>query len=284
MAAGAGRHYSATMTTSCCIEYDEVCIHVTMVGEGTNVVMLPSLGRDIEDFLPVARLLATRGCRVLMPSPRGIGLSRGPLTGITLGDLARDVAEVIGALGSPQTRGKALVAGHAFGNWVARMTAASHPDRVFGVALLAAAHRSFPSSLRDTIDRIMDSSLPADERLDHLRGAFFAPGHDPVAWLQGWHPEAAHAQRAAGRATPRQAWWGAGDVPLLDVQAEHDPFAPRSGADDLGNELGARVQVARIADAGHALLPEQPAAVADALIRFLIRLGRLPDEPMETSP
>lgn len=268
--------------TTCCIEYDDVRIHVTAIGQGQTVVLLPSLGRDIEDFIPVARILAGHGCRVLMPAPRGIGLSRGPLAGITLEDLARDVAEVIRALGDSTTDGKALVAGHAFGNWVARMAAVAHPELVLGVALLAAAHRNFPASLRDSIDRIMDRTLPSGERLAHLRQAFFAPGHDASPWLDGWHPEVARAQREAGRATPVQAWWAAGDVPLLDVQAEHDPFAPLSGADSLRETLGSRVHVALIPGASHALLPEQPVAVADAMIRFLARLGRITANPKET--
>lgn len=40
---------------------------------------------------------------------------RGPLSGISLHDLARDIAEVIAALGG----GRAVVVGHAYGNWVA---------------------------------------------------------------------------------------------------------------------------------------------------------------------
>ena len=57
------------------------------------------------------------------------------MTKITLHDFARDIAEVVKKLGG----GKAVVVGHAFGNWVARMTAADHPDLVRGVVIAAAA-------------------------------------------------------------------------------------------------------------------------------------------------
>ena len=167
-------------------------------------------------------------------------------------------------------------AGHAFGNWIARMTATRHPELVRGVALLAAAQRDFPRRLRDTIDRIMDATRPESARLADLQDAFFAPGHDARAWLEGWHPQVAHAQREAARASPAQAWWSAGGVPLLDVQADNDPFAPRSGAHLLQEELGPRVSIALIEDAGHALLPEQPAAVADVLAAFSAKLDANP--------
>src|SRR4051812_42138271 len=63
-------------------------------GHGPLVVLLPSLGRGAEDFDDVRPRLAY-ACRVLTPQPRGIGASRGAMTGITLHDYARDVAAVI---------------------------------------------------------------------------------------------------------------------------------------------------------------------------------------------
>lgn len=274
----------AKSPSTTCVTYGEVRIQVTVMGQGPAVVMLPSLGRDIEDFVPVARIIVAGGYRVVLPTPRGIGASRGPMAGISLADLARDVAEVIRTLAGPEAGGKALVAGHAFGNWVARMTAACHPDLVSGVALLAAAHRDYPDSLRASIDCIMDETRPQDERLTRLQSAFFAPGHDALGWLQGWHPEASRAQRAAGRITPLQAWWGAGQAPILDVQAEHDPFAPRSGAGRAVEAFGSRARVVVIADASHALLPEQPNAVAHALLDFLTQVGQLPRVQPEFNP
>ncbi|WP_420227364.1 alpha/beta fold hydrolase [Pigmentiphaga litoralis] len=114
-----------------------------------------------------------------MPSPRGMGASTGPLTGITLHDFAHDIAAVIAHEG-PRP---ALVAGHAFGNWVARNTAIDHPDRVAGVAVLAAAHKDFPRELRAHIDGAMDVTVDRDQRLAHLRAAFFSAG---VIRRHGW--------------------------------------------------------------------------------------------------
>jgi pimeloyl-ACP methyl ester carboxylesterase len=239
-------------------------------GRGPLVVILPSRGRGAEDYDDVARRIARGGYRVLRPQPRGIGRSKGPMRGLTLHDLARDVAAVI----AHAEAGPALLVGHAFGNWVARMTAADFPRLVRGVAILAAAAKEYPAGLAEAVTKCADLSLPDAERLKYLQYAFFAPGHDASDWLQGFYPEVNASQRAAGLATPQDAWWGAGGAPLLDLQAEHDAFRPRATAGDLRNEFGERVSVALITDAGHALVPEQPKAVALALLAWMKDLPR----------
>lgn len=246
------------------VEYGNVRIQYRTCGSGPRVLLLPSVGRDVEDFYPVAHLLAARGCRAIMPTPRGMGDSTGPLENISLHDLARDVIAVLEHDGGSA----AVVAGHAFGNWIARVAALQYPEQVKGVVVLAAAHKNFPPELRDHIDKCMDQTLPQDERLHYVQATFFSPGHDASAWLEGWHPHVAQAQRRASAATP-SGWWTAGRVPVLDVQAENDVFAPRAGAHLLQAELGAdRVSIVVIPEAAHALLPEQPEAVAVALETF----------------
>src|SRR4051812_49817405 len=108
------------------VRYGDVQIEVVVEGAGPAVVLLPSLARDSDDYDQVAEGLAASGFRVLRPKPRGIGRSIGPMTNITLHDLARDVAEVVKKVGG----GRAGIVGHAYGNWVARMTAADHPELV----------------------------------------------------------------------------------------------------------------------------------------------------------
>jgi pimeloyl-ACP methyl ester carboxylesterase len=254
----------------------DTSIEVIAEGEGALVIVLPSRGRGAWDYDELARAIAGAGYRVLRPQPRGIGRSTGPMQGLTLHDLARDVAAVIENDVSEHAAGPAIVVGHAFGNWVARMTAADHPRLVRGVALLAAAAKKYPRALAEAVTKCADLSLPAAERLKYLQFAFFAPGQDASAWLEGFHPEVNASQRAAGLATPQQAWWNAGSAPLLDVQAEHDAFRPRETENELREELGARVSVAVIPDAGHALVPEQPRAVAAALLQWMRRLPGRP--------
>jgi pimeloyl-ACP methyl ester carboxylesterase len=237
-------------------------------GSGPLVVVLPSRGRDLEDYDEVASGIATAGYRVLRPQPRGTGASTGPMNGLTLHDFARDVAAVIEHAGG----GLAVVVGHAFGNWIARMTAADYPLLVRGVAILAAAAKTYPGALAEAVTRSADVMLPDAERLKYLRSTFFAPGHDASVWLQGWYPEVNASQFAAGRATKQEEWWGAGSVPLLDLQAALDPFKPRETANALKDEFGERVTVVVIPDASHALIPEQPAAVVEAIVAWIEKL------------
>jgi pimeloyl-ACP methyl ester carboxylesterase len=243
----------------------DATIDLISEGAGPLVVILPSRGRGVEDFDEVAQAIARAGYQVLRPQPRGIGKSTGPMHGLTLHDFARDVAAMIEHAGG----GPAIVVGHAFGNWVARTTATDYPRLVRGVAILAAAAKRYPAALAEAVTKCADISLPDPERLKYLRSAFFAPGHDASAWLEGFHPEVNASQRAAGLATPQEAWWGAGNAPLLDLQAERDAFRPRETTNDLRDEFGERVTVLTVRDAGHALVPEQPDAVVAALLDWM---------------
>ena len=167
------------------VRYDGIAIDTIVEGAGPAVVLLPSLARDSEDYDAVAEGLAGRGLRVLRPQPRGLGKSTGPLEKITLHDFAKDVAEVIRQLGD----GRAVVVGHAYGNYVARMTAVDHPALVRGVVIAAAASKHYDQGLRAEIDKAGDPLLSDQVRLAALRKAFFASSSDPRPWLSGWHPE-----------------------------------------------------------------------------------------------
>ena len=181
------------------------------------------------------------------------------MAGLDLHDLAGDVAGVIENFDAAP----AVVAGHAFGHYVARVLAADRPDLVRGVAVLAAGARRFPASLTERVAKCSDLSLPDGERLVHLRDVFFAEGHDPAVWLDGWWPEAIVSQRAAMAATDKESWWTVAPSPLLDVQAGEDVFRPADTRCELVDEFGAdKVTTALIPGCGHALIPEAPHEVA----------------------
>ncbi len=223
--------------------------------------MLPSLARLPSDFDEVAASFATKGYRVLRPMPRGIGGSQGPAAGITLRDLAHDVAVTIEA----EKSGPAIVLGHNFGNCVARMTAVAHPNLVRGIVLAAAAAKSPAPEISAAAEICADLARPDSERLAALRLAFFTPGADATGWLNGWHPAAKVLQQDAARASPRADWWHGGAAPILDLQAASDPFRPRATERELKDDLGERVTIAVVAHASHALFPEQPQAVVSAV-------------------
>lgn len=232
------------------------------------LVLLPSSLRDSLDCDELAAQLAGAGWQVLRPQPRGMAGSRGPMQHLSLHLLAADVMAVLDALQIES----AVLAGHAFGHFVARVAAMDHPQRVRGVALLAAAARVFPPGLTAALDLAADALQPEATRLQALRQAFFAPGSDARPWLQGWYPQWRTAYRAAGALPPKDQWWPHTAVPLLDLQAAQDPWRPAHTRDELRRALGDAVQVAVIEGASHALLPEQPAAVAAAVHHWARRL------------
>ncbi|BAH50490.1 alpha/beta fold hydrolase [Rhodococcus opacus] len=240
-------------------------IEVVVEGSGPTVVLLPSLGRESYDYDGVADGLARNGFRVSRPQPRGIGRSTGPLENITLHDLAADVGAVIEAQGS----GAAVVVGHAFGHYVARMLAADRPDLVRGVVVAAAGARNYPATLTALAVKCADSSLPDEERIGYLQTGFFAPGNDPAEWLTGWYPEVSRRQLAASAATPKEEWWEVAHQPILDLQAALDPFRPRDTANELRDRFGDVVTVSVVPNASHALMPEAPAHVVRALTDWI---------------
>jgi pimeloyl-ACP methyl ester carboxylesterase len=257
----AGAAFAEEGKTRQLVKYDNVEIDTIAQGKGPLIVLLPSRGRDSEDYDAVAAGLAKDGFRVLRPQPRGMHASKGPMKDLTLHNLARDIAEVI----ERENDGPAVIVGHAYGNWVARMTAVDHPKLVRGVVLAAAAAKKFPPRLSQLVSKSADMSVPEAERIAAMQEIFFASGNDPRIWLTGWWKEASETQRVAAANVKQSDWWAAGNVPLFDLQAGNDPFMPEGSRNDLKNEFPDRVTVAVIPNSSHALLPEQPAAVVKAI-------------------
>jgi pimeloyl-ACP methyl ester carboxylesterase len=241
----------------------DAVIAYTDQGTGPAILVVPSLGRGCGDFDQVTALLVARHYRVLCAQPRGIGDSKGALPNPTLHEYAADLAAVLRqAAGTP-----VVVLGHAYGNIVARTLAAEEPTLVRGVILVAASGRApLSAETRKAIDESSDLTVPDAERVKALATAYFASGHDASVWLQGWYPQAQAAQWVATKASKPDDYIAAGGkVPILDVQGDHDVIIPAKYSQDLHHELGDRVTVVVLADAGHALVPEQPVALVAAI-------------------
>ncbi len=249
-------------------------LEVRVQGEGPPVVLLASLGRGAADFEALAARLARSGHQVVTPEPRGIGASEPGPSEATLVDLADDVAACIRAAvpGGPPDGQAATVVGHAFGNRLARVVATHHPDLVESVVLLACGGQVPPApEVTEALMAVFDESLSEAEHLAAVRTAFFAPGHDPAVWFDGWYPLVAVRQGGAVRATPSDSWWTAGSADVLIVQPADDVVAVPENAHRIVEALGGRAHLVTVPDAGHALLPEQPEAVATALLAWLHR-------------
>jgi pimeloyl-ACP methyl ester carboxylesterase len=248
-------------------------IRVRASGSGPTLVLLPGQGRPSEDLDPLAAILVAGGYRALLPDPRGMGASTGPLAGLTLHDLARDVAAVVAASGGAP----AVVIGHGLGNRIARTLAADRPDLVRAVVLLSASGKvaAAPEVTR-AMALVAAPDTPPDVRRQAAMTAWFAPGNDPTPWLTGWSRTVTDAFKAAAQATPVEEWWTAGRAPVLIVQGLDDRSAPPENGRLLAREIGARARLVELPGVGHALAIENPAAVARPVLDYLKSLPRAP--------
>jgi len=245
-------------------------LQVYVQGNGLPVVLLPSLGRGAVDFEDLAARLARAGYQAIRPEPRGIGGSEIGPASITMDDLADDVANVIRAVVPSHRRASTTVVGHAFGNRVARMLATRHPDLVDSVVLLACGGFVHPRpEIAAALAAVFDTTLGNEEHLDAVRTVFFAPGNDASVWTDGWYPHTAAVQTTATKTTSVDTWWAAGSADVLVVQPADDAIAVPENATRLVEVIGDRARLVTIANAGHALLPEQPDDVATTVLAWL---------------
>jgi pimeloyl-ACP methyl ester carboxylesterase len=235
------------------------------------VVLLPSFIRDSNDFDDVVDRIANAGYLVLRPQPRGMNASCGPLQNLTLHVLADDVAATIRELGNGH---RAVIVGHAFGHSVARVTDLDHPQLVRGIVIAAGQQQhQNNSSLIASLDHASNKNLLQDERLKHLYHAFFAPSNDASVWFTGWHPALRTIYYNAAMIPPKNEWWPVSHTPILDLQAAEDPWRPPQSRNELKDTLGSVVTVQVIERASHALFPEQPEKVADAIVNWILTLN-----------
>jgi pimeloyl-ACP methyl ester carboxylesterase len=225
------------------ISRGQTTLVATVYGTGPEILLLPSLGRGSEDFKEIAPKIADAGFRVVCPDPR----SSGP-EDLTLYDLASDAAAFL-ADAEP-----VLVAGHAFGNWVARALCFIRPGQVKGLAVLAGSLGStFSPEVRAAIDGSFNPALSEEERLGHLERGYFAPGNDATVWLDGFDPAITALQNAAAKRTDDRWRTSSHHIPTIYVAAESDWIAPVPSSEELKKVLGDQTEMVVVKDAGHAL-------------------------------
>ncbi len=245
-------------------------LRVRTAGQGPALLLLPGLGRPAEDLDPLAACFVAAGYRVIQPDPRGSGGSSGPLEGLTLHDLAQDVAAVIAAAGG----GEVVIIGHAFGNRIARTLAADRPDLVDAVVLLGCSGKVQPSpEIAEAIRLAQAVDTPVDVRAQAVRAAWYGPGRDISVWMDGWSQPVMKAYLAAAASTDTAKWWTAGSARVLIVQGLADVSAPPGNGRLLKEEVGDRATLVELEGIDHALAVEDPEAVADVVLTFLRSRG-----------
>jgi pimeloyl-ACP methyl ester carboxylesterase len=239
-------------------------------GQGAAIVLLPGGSLAVTYLADLADALATAGCRAIRVNPRGAGGSTGPMNGLTLHDYAADVAAVIDELDVAP----AFVLGHAFGNRIARTVAADRPQRVRGVILVSAGGKIDPQpAAQRALQTLFTPTASQSEVLDAMKWMVGSPQNASSVWerFKGSRaPGTAAGQMAAAQATPLDDWWApSGHAPYLVIQGLKDEAAPVQNGHLLKKELGDRVTVIDIPNAGHLQPLEAPAPVAEAIISFV---------------
>ena len=251
-------------------------------GEGEPLVVVHGLGGAAANWLALAPLLLP-GRRLLVPELPGHGGSSPPHAAPSLNAYADRISLLLeweGLVPAP-------VVGHSLGGAIALRLAIRRPDVVSGLVLAAAAGIS--SGGRNaryalTITGILKPGrkiAPHSGRVAHsamLKRLVFGRwgAADPAAlppelveaFLAGpaLHTDTVSAAKALVRDDPRP------DLdrvrcPALVLWGARDTQLPVGDAFDYARRLRARLRV--IADCGHLLIAERPAACADAIDSFL---------------
>lgn len=236
------------------------------------VVFLHGAGMDRSAWALHSRWFAHHGFAVLAPDFPGHGLSQGaPLTSIA--DMADWIAALIAAAGVSQAR----LIGHSMGSLVALETAARHPDKVSGLALIgtSSAMAVGPDLLKAAetndhaaIDMVSIWGLGYQAEL----GGSLAPG----LWMHGG------AQRVLEATKPgvlfadlsacnsyQNALSAAAQikVPTTLILGERDMMTPAKAGKALASAIpNARTVV--MAGAGHMMMAERPDQLLAALQEF----------------
>ncbi len=233
------------------------------------VVLLHGAGFDHSTWALHSRWFAHHGFSVLAPDLPGHGRSAGkPLP--TIADMADWTAALLDAAGAA----KARLIGHSMGTLIALETAARHPDRVSGLALIAtaAAMTVGPDLLKAAeandvaaIDMVSIWGLGFAAEL----GGSLAPGlwmhQGAQRVLQKCAPGVLHNDLAACNAYQNALTAAAQiKVPVTLILGERDMMTPAKA----GKTLAAAIPNARtivLPGAGHMMMVEQPDELLTAL-------------------
>ena len=258
-------------------QMNAIDIHIATGGRkfdaaGEVVIMLHGSGQNHLTWVLQSRYFAYRGFAVLAPDFPGHGLSGGS----PLKSIEAMAAWVIDLMDSLDIK-RAILVGHSQGCLVTIEAAASYPDRIQRVALIAGA-MAIPVS-----QQLLDMS---DKALAQAISTMISWGHGPTAHMhdntQPGHSFIAYGNRLmalnnqdALRAdlTACNTYTNGPDAtksitqPALCILAENDRMTPLKYGEQMAATI-ANAEMKVIARAGHMLPAEYPAEVNSALRSF----------------
>jgi pimeloyl-ACP methyl ester carboxylesterase len=268
------------------IETDGATIHVRVGGQGPAVVMLHGFGDTGDMWAPLAKALA-RDHTVVVPDLRGMGLSSRPAGGYDKKTQAHDVARVLDKLGIQ----KVDLVTHDIGNMVGYAFVAQFPERVTRFVAMDAplpgigpwdeivrspllwhfnfrgpdVERLVAGRERIYLDRFWNELSATPAAIDEATRQHYAELYArPGAMHSAFEQFAAFGQDAIDN----KAFVAKGKLtmPVLAVGADKS-FG--NGMADVMRFVATDVTGVVIANSGHWLMEEQPAATVSAIRAFI---------------
>ncbi|KAJ5373165.1 alpha/beta fold family hydrolase [Penicillium concentricum] len=232
------------------VRTNQANIQVLVQGTGPTVVLLPSYGRDGgDDYNYFTNQLVSARYLVLRPHPRGTFESTSPMINVSLADLAADIAAVIDNLGG----GKAVVIGHAFGTFLAQVTSVIYPEKIPAIVVAAPGGIDLPTGVAQLPFVAGNTSLPLSKRLEAL-----------YVWHEGRYPDVlAMEYTAVKKYGSLKRYWASGDNTQVLESSRGSQWNVSS------TRYPERATSVVIADAAHALFPEQPRAIVEVVLPWL---------------
>ena len=261
-------------------------LHVRIGGHGPAVLMLHGFGDTGDMWAPLAAALG-KNRTIVVPDLRGMGLSAHPDSGYTKKNQAVDIAGVLDHLKIE----KVDLVTHDIGNMVGYALAAQYPKRISRWVVMDAPvpgigewdilrdphlwhfnfrgpdeERLVAGRERIYLDRFYNelSANPAaidDETRDHYAALYAQPHgmHDAFEQFGAFTQDALDNKELLAKG-------GKLTMPVLAIGAEKS-FGTAM-ADDL-RFVATKVQGAVVANSGHWLMEEQPAATVVVITKFL---------------
>lgn len=250
-------------------ELGEARIEYFIQGEGSPVVLLPGGGLSTEYLKPLALALAEAGYQTIRINPRGAGQSQGSAEDASMHTMAGDVIGVLQALGLR----KVDMAGHAFGNRVARTVEHDAPEYVRSVICLAAGGVVQPrAEAAEALSLVFNPGASEEEIIQAMDYMVGDPANSANSWAlvkASRFPDAAAVVGSASK-TPESSWAvPSGKNPFLIIQGTNDQIAPAENGELLKEELGDLAEVIPIEGAGHLMVINYAQETTEAVLHFI---------------
>jgi 3-oxoadipate enol-lactonase len=235
---------------------NEISIYYEIHGEGEPLVMIQGLGFELSPMVEEpgrSRYLdrVARRYRVILFDCRGVGRTDKPDSPYSIEMLARDTVGLMDALGIR----RAHVMGTSMGSMVAQEIAATYPDRVNGLVLVAGFTRVLPGP---RLIGLIATTVPGIR--ERMTGWIYAQRYPPT-------PASFRRMRDAGNSFDGRRLLGRIRAPTLIVNGTRDPLVPTRITRELAEGIAGSTLV--LVESDHLFAARDPELLLVPALSFL---------------